>query len=57
MNNFPSRHHLIPIDDWREHVITPQCWCRPTPDEEHDIWVHHSMDGREAFNSGERLPS
>lgn len=55
--NLPARYHIVPVNDLREHKLTPECWCRPTPDEEHDVWVHHSLDGREDFETGERLPS
>ena len=50
--------HVVPNDDMREHEATPRCWCEPT--EDHDrpgLWMHHALDGREAFESGERLPS
>lgn len=57
MINPPMRYHIVPLNDLREHEPTPQCWCMPTPDDEHDVWVHHSLDGREAFETGERLPS
>jgi hypothetical protein len=51
--------HVYPLDDLREHVTDgPGCWCNPTPDEEEpQLLVHHAMDGREAFEVGERLPS
>ena len=55
--NLPVRYHIVPVNDLREHKLTPECWCLPTPDDEHDVWVHHSLDGREAFETGERLPS
>lgn len=47
--------HVVPLNDLREHVTNGSCWCRPTLDE--GVWLHHSMDGREAFETGERLPS
>ena len=54
----PQRWHVIPLDDLREHDCNPDCWCHPTPDDEDpQVWVHHSMDGREAFETGERKPS
>lgn len=56
--NTPSRWHVIPVGDLREHESSPACWCKPTPDdEEHEIFVHHAMDNREAFETGERKPS
>ncbi len=56
--NYPNRWHVIPVGDLREHEPLPTCWCKPTPDEDHDVFAHHSLDGREAFEiSGGRLPS
>lgn len=48
--------HVIPVDDDREHEVDPACWCRPQETEPW-LWVHNSMDGREAYERGERLPS
>lgn len=53
----PTRMHVIPINDLREHEASAECWCNPTPDEEHDLFVHHSLDGREAYETGEKRPS
>lgn len=47
--------HVYPVNDLREHDLNGNCWCKPTLDE--GVWLHHSMDGREAFETGERLPS
>lgn len=41
-----NRWHVIPVNDLREHEATPACWCKPTPDEEHDMFVHNAMDRR-----------
>lgn len=50
--------HVIPLGDLREHDSAPQCWCHPSEDDETPgLWLHHAMDGREAFETGERLPS
>jgi hypothetical protein len=50
-------HHIMPLLDTYPHD-TGSCWCHPTEDdEEHTIMVHHSHDGREAFERGERLLS
>lgn len=44
----PEYHHVIPIDDLREHISYTHCWCNPTQDEEEPlVWLHHSMDRRE----------
>lgn len=52
-----KRYHVVPIDDIREHDLTPECWCGPTPDDEHDVFVHHALDEREKYETGERKPS
>jgi hypothetical protein len=44
--------HIVPLDDWREHELRLACWCHPVWDE--GVVVHHSMDGREAYERGER---
>ena len=50
--------HIIPRADLREHVSRPDCWCRPAPDnEDPNVFIHNSMDGREPFETGERKPS
>lgn len=51
-----SNTHVVPIDDLRDHLPSSDCWCYPTEDEA-GVLVHHAMDGREAFETGERLPS
>ena len=55
----PPYSHVYPVDDLREHVIDgPGCWCNPTPDDEYpSLLIHHAMDRREEFETGERLPS
>ena len=42
--------HVVP--DGEEHLLTPDCWCKPWFDTEANIessgvWVHRSRDGRE----------
>jgi hypothetical protein len=50
--------HVIPTADLRAHDASLGCWCEPTPDEDEPrMLMHHSADGREAFESGERLVS
>lgn len=50
--------HVTPVDDLREHDASLDCWCKPVADgEEPSVIVHNSLDGREAFERGERLPS
>lgn len=50
-----SNIHVMPVNDLREHVDSPDCWCKPTPaEDEPRVLVHHSMDGREDFETGKR---
>lgn len=47
--------HVIPRNDLREHETSPYCWCRPVQDEDYpEVWVHHSMDGREEYENGRK---
>lgn len=49
--------HVYPIDDLREHDCSGgNCWCGPDLDEEDNILIHHSADGREAYEEGTRKP-
>jgi hypothetical protein len=48
--------HTMPVNDLREHVSRPDCWCKPTQDDEEPrLWVHHSMDRREEYETTRRL--
>lgn len=50
--------HVVPVNDLREHEPSMHCWCIPTEDDETDgLFIHHSMDGREQFETGERMAS
>ena len=50
--------HVVPVNDLREHEAEVTCWCRPTEDDETPgLFVHHNMDGREQFETGERVAS
>jgi hypothetical protein len=45
--------HVIPTNDWREHDASPECWCKPTQDDDEPrLFVHHSMDRREEYEEG-----
>ena len=56
--NFNGYTHTLPLEDIRDHEVgTTKCWCRPEIDEEFRIVVHQSADGREKFETGERIPS
>lgn len=50
--------HVVPMNDLRDHEPSANCWCRPTlrDDEETDgdVYIHHSLDGRELYETGER---
>lgn len=50
--------HVIPRNDLREHERSITCWCKPKPDDEEiTVYIHHSMDEREKYETGERQPS
>lgn len=53
-----DKYHVIPTNDLREHSTDSAvpCWCRPVENDD-GVIVHNSMDGREAFETGERKPS
>lgn len=39
--------HVVPLNDLKEHALSCDCWCQPFFDRDHNIFVHHSFDGRE----------
>jgi hypothetical protein len=45
---------VIPVNDLREHSLD-NCWCDPREDD--GVVVHHSLDGRESYERGDRKPS
>jgi hypothetical protein len=46
--------HVIPRDDWREHTMSKECWCKPTPEADMpDVIGHHAADNREATETHE----
>lgn len=47
--------HNVPVNDIRTHLDS-ECPCRPEQNEDM-FWNHNSFDGREAFETGERLVS
>lgn len=54
--------HIVPMNDIKDHVAEMECWCCPTLDDGDEwgyekIFIHHSADGREAFETGARKPS
>ena len=49
--------HVIPINDLRDHeTCGMDCWCNPDYDEEDNLLIHNSLDGREAYETGQRKP-
>lgn len=50
--------HVIPLNDLREHMSLPICWCNPVEDKETpNLWVHNALDGREDYETKKRKPS
>lgn len=48
-----AHYHIVPIGDFCEHEISPDCWCGPSEDaDDPGIWVHHSLDRREEYEMG-----
>lgn len=43
--------HVIPLNDWREHIESKQCWCKPK--EVDGVIVHNVMDQRQKYETGE----
>lgn len=42
--------HVVPLCDERYHITDTTCWCAPTQDDDDQhLYVHHSADGREAY--------
>jgi hypothetical protein len=47
--------HVVPLSDRREHTASAECWCKPSEEDGWPgVWLHHSMDGREAFENGRK---
>jgi len=45
--------HVYPLNDLRDHIVEGRdCWCHPEYDEEHDLLIHNSLDGREKYETG-----
>lgn len=50
--------HVYPLGDLRDHIVSgTSCWCRPRVDDDDLVVVHNSMDGREKYETGERVMS
>lgn len=53
----PNWIHVMPIGDLREHESNIRCFCKPTEDEDTPgVWLHHALDGREQYETGELKP-
>ena len=47
--------HVIPLNDYREHEETEDCWCKPLrDDEEQRVVIHNALDGREEYENGRK---
>lgn len=54
----PLRAHVIPCDDLREHTLSEDCWCNPSPGDRYsEVLTHNSADKREEFEKGIRKMS
>lgn len=43
--------HVYPVGDIKEHLMSCNCWCKPSAHEsEPDVIVHNSADSRELFD-------
>lgn len=52
--------HVLPLGDLRDHEPDVNCWCHPQlldDDDAGNVYMHTSMDGREAFETGDRKMS
>lgn len=56
---FMDSTHLIPMDDIDDHELHIECKCSPEIGEgrQEGLIIHHSFDGREPFETGERKVS
>jgi hypothetical protein len=44
--------HVMPMGDLRDHMDSPDCWCKPTQDEDDpQVYIHHALDQRERFET------
>jgi hypothetical protein len=48
--------HIIPLDDMQAHFEHFGCWCVPNITDD-GVVVHIAADGREQFETGERMAS
>lgn len=55
--NKDKSSHVIPAGDLRAHECSGDCWCKPLIDDEDDLIVHNSMDGRERYEDDGAKPN
>ena len=48
--------HVYPLGDLRLHIISKDCWCRPTWCDEGEVYLHNAMDRREDYETGKLKP-
>jgi hypothetical protein len=49
-----DEEHLVPVDDYRPHILAELCWCKPLEFlPQH--WLHHALDQREEYEQGRML--
>jgi hypothetical protein len=41
--------NVVPINDEVAHVENESCWCKPRVEENGQLIIHNSFDGREDF--------
>ena len=52
-----EHYHVIPGNDFRKHILSEDCWCKPERIDEADLvgdnaWSHNALDGREQYEEG-----
>ena len=48
MKDPTKKYHVMPVKDWKEHIDSKDCWCKPTASiDEPNVIIHNSLDGRE----------
>jgi hypothetical protein len=55
--------HCYPVNDSKKHITSAfdgvdvmSCPCNPTFDAEQNVIIHNSFDGREKYETGQRIP-
>lgn len=51
-----DNYHVMPIKDWKEHIDSQDCWCKPSRSLKDDnVIIHNSLDGREVAELREEV--